>query len=795
MKKSLFALLLTSVLCVSANTYANSASDELPQVLQDILLDSKPLDEGAKDFSNVNESNTQTYESKTPFTDMAGEVQSYSKTINFAQNGSDKGIVISAGQSQMGFNFTLPIDKVVVSSKLELYVKLTKKMANRGSHLEVSVNGQALGSLPLVNTDITNYELELPSEYLSQDNTINFEISDDKEFTCMIDYTDDYQVIIDKNSFLSVEGYALDIGADLSFFPLPFLDANDTAKEEISFVFPESLKSETLKAAAMLASYFGRIAQYKKIDFSVYKDKMPKKHAIIFGAPGDQIAGEVLPEKEGIYIRDNPYYKNFKQLFIVAANEEGLLNAVGTLSSLNVAQGTTYVPVKAQKYQYSEPYDAPYWISTTDKVYLKDLLKKGQSLTANGFWHSPLSLNFKSAPDLYQLYEGEGDLYISYEFPLEKELDEAKSSLQVSMSGKYLDELPVNKKGLLENLWRISGGDVREANRHVQIFPQDIYGDNSLDLYFNLYLKKDAPCSVLHDTNLKSVIDPSSYIDLSKTVHFARLPNLTFFASATFPFSRNADFSKSAILLPENPSLSELKTLFNILARSGKATGTLVTHSSVFMGEKAFTENLEELTGKDLLIVSTVNHEDFINRLIKDSAFVLKNHELNVYDYGFFSLRGGLLAGLERLFAGDFRKENVDANRYLRTLLSYRGLLSFISPFDKDRVAVMVTATEDDQLDKIGDDLDNSEISKNIRGDMSIISGDDQIVTYSVGDFIYSGDVSSGFRVMFFASEHVIWLGVTSFIMLIILSAIISSVLQRRAKKRLSEGDDQRNDF
>lgn len=88
----------------------------------------------------------------------------------------------------------------------------------------------------------------------------------------------------------------------------------------------------------------------------------------------------------------------------------------------------------------------------------------------------------------------------------------------------------------------MSGGDAREDKRHVQISPSMIYGDNNLELYFDLRLKPNTPCSVISDPNVKSVIDESSYIDLSKTRHFARLPNLSYFVGASFPFTRYSDF-------------------------------------------------------------------------------------------------------------------------------------------------------------------------------------------------------------------------------------------------------------
>ena len=56
-------------------------------------------------------------------------------------------------------------------------------MEGRTGHLEVKLNGEDLGSLPLVSVEPTDYELEIPGELLSQDNSISFEVEDDDVVT------------------------------------------------------------------------------------------------------------------------------------------------------------------------------------------------------------------------------------------------------------------------------------------------------------------------------------------------------------------------------------------------------------------------------------------------------------------------------------------------------------------------------------------------------------------------------------------------------------------------------------
>lgn len=816
--KNLFkTLTLVSLLCAVASSFAasNSAKDrdfrqqktalnatatadnELPAALQEILLDSKPLDNTASDqttsdnlyFSKMqNDDNLQNHQLLT----QDNEIKPYASKITLTNMGSPKGIEIYPGQKSAGISFTLPIDKVITSARLDLYVSMTEAMQGNTNHIDVKVNGQALGSLPVAKTEITNYELDIPAEYLAQENSLTLEMTDE-EFVCKIDYSGKQKILIDPESYLSVNGYNLELGSDLSLFPLPFFDRFNSAQTLINFVLPKNTSTDILYGPLMLASYFGTIADYRTVKFNVSSDTLPQDNSIVFAHPGQTVAGIDMPKKGGIYIKDNPYSRPYKNIFIVAKNKSDFIKAVYSLVKANLSTATDYLKIKDDKPELREAYDAPNWISSNKKVLLSSLLKNNQSLVTHGYTHGPLNLSFKAAPDLYQLYEDSGDLYVAYEFPLDKNIDENESGLNLLLSGAYLDKLPVNKKGLLENIWRLSGGDAREDKRHVQISPSMIYGDNNLELYFDLRLKPNTPCSVISDPNVKSVIDESSYIDLSKTRHFARLPNLSYFVGASFPFTRYSDFSHTVVLLPDNPTAVELNTLMNMVARAGNSTGSMVSYEQVVIGSDLFTKEPEFFEDKDLLVISNLSHKDYLSKLFDGSAFIFNGNELNIYDYGLISFRGGSFRGLRRFLSGDFRAENLDANRYVRTSMAWRGFLSFLSPFDSDKIAVVVTATDDEELDKLTDDLSNSKVNREVRGDITLISGLNKVMSFNVGDYIFSGNVSTSFKILTFAGEHVIWLCISSFIVLILLSYIISKYLQRRSRARLLENSNRQN--
>ncbi len=269
--------------------------------------------------------------------------------------------------------------------------------------------------------------------------------------------------------------------------------------------------------------------------------------------------------------------------------------------------------------------------SPTDRpVKLSELLRKDQSPTVSGVWHEPLRIAFRAAPDLY-LWDGETiPLQVGYRFPSESWINEDKSLLSVTLNGTFLNNLPMNKQGPLEKVWRYLGGDARQERFTIPLAPYLIYGDNQLSMYFNVVPKDDVPCSVLLNNNIKSRITDDSWIDLSKTRHFSLLPNLSYFVGASFPFSRLADYSQTTLLLPADPSETQVATLLNLAARSGNATGTALANNRVVLGMPTGGGDLQSLRERDVLAVTALDQQAFNQSLLADSPYRPVDNVLSV---------------------------------------------------------------------------------------------------------------------------------------------------------------------
>ncbi len=722
------------------------------------------------------------------------ETVPFASDLTFAHLGAKEGVSLRAGQYETGLNFNLPLDKVITSARLNLSMEVTQQMARRGSHLELTLNGQPVATLPLNRADgPAEYEISLPFEYFGTSNTFTFRIKDDEEFSCMVDYTRRYSVSMLPTSVLHLEGHRLQVGSDLSIFPLPFFDVYDVSKNAVNIVLPKNPRRDEINGAAVLASWFGMRSDYRGIKFNVRTGEIPEDNAIIFARPKEHVGSVVMPDHESISVVDHPMTKAYK-LILIAAEEKGrFTDAVFALTSGKISSNTKSMTFEASKVAGRVPYDAPKWIPTDRKVYLSELLSQDQSLVSPGVWHTPLNISFRAAPDLYQLYGEPSELSLSYNFPLEQWIDEDHSWLNVVLSGNFLSDLSVNKKGLAERLWRYAGGDARQEKSSIPVQPYMIYGDNNLSLYFDIKLKPGAPCSLLRDNNIKSAVLDDSYIDLSNTSHFARMPNLSFFVGAAYPFSKYADFSHTLLLLPKNPSSAEIQTLLDLSARSGKATGVPIWYADTVLGMGSLG-NRGENPETEILAVSTLKQSDFMEKMLAKSAFIYSTsgHDLSVREYGPLSMQGGVIKSLSRLLSGDFRPENIEATRYLRSNMSWRGFVSTVSPWNQKAIMVVATASDDDQLKRLTDDLDNDLINREIRGDLAIISGDESVRSFRVGDFIFTGEVSSYFALLHFLGQHEIWLSVIVFIFISLFGIVLSSYLKRRARRRLAASGEEK---
>lgn len=709
-------------------------------------------------------------------------VPSTVNSISISQMGFPQGIALSGGQFQGGAAFTLPVDQVITTARLSLNLKISPAMATRNASMQLMLNGQPLGTVPLTaaDSDTASYQLDIPSALLVSSNSLSFKVNDGDAMQCQRDLTDKYRVTIMPDSHFELEGQQLDIGSDLSHFPRPFFDSMQMTPAAIAMAFPATLSPDGISAGTLISSWMGIQADYRGVSFAAYHDRLPEKNGILIGHPGDQIGGLTLPQTTQplLKIIDNPANPVYKLLLVVGKDESELRAAAWRLTRGNFAQQTPSVDVTAQTIPVSKPYDAPRWIPTDRPVKLSELIRKDQSLTTTGLWHDALRVAFRAAPDLF-LWDGETiPLHIGYRFPTETWIDEDRSWLSMTLNDTFLHNLPVNKQGALETLWHKLGGDARQEKFDMPLEPYMIYGDNQLSLYFNIQPKASAPCSVLLNNNIKSRIEEDSWIDLSNTRHFALLPNLSYFVGASFPFTRLADYSETVLMLPAQPTETQIATLLDMAARSGNATGTALGHNRVLLGIPTAGAGPELLKDRDVLAVSGLNQHDFNRAILNDSPFVLHDSTLGVRELTTWQR-------IKRWVVGDWGSDGLEADRYFSSNEAWRGFVSFPSPWNDARLVVLALGSNDEQLSRLHGDLTSARINAGIRGDAAVITNENGVRSFRVGEQSPRGEMPAQMMVIWYANQHSAMLAILGLVFGCIGGLALFAWLRNRAKKRL----------
>ncbi|EKE77006.1 Cellulose synthase subunit AB [Gallaecimonas xiamenensis 3-C-1] len=712
----------------------------------------------------------------------AWAAEPYQQQIRFKDAGVATEMVVTANGSSSGIHFSLRQDEMATDASLALSLRYPEAQFPEGSNLEVLLNGLHLTSILLdpFGGDGTDAQVPIPPALVLSHNDLSFRITNRDSASCKREQDDPNKVLIDGNSSLNLSLLRLPRPNDLAGFPAPFFDEGIMGQVDVPLVLPMDPSQGQLESGAMLASYFGHLAQFRHARFPVFQHSLPTANALAL-VTGNNLAGLNLVPPQGPELRliDNPAAPLYKLLLVMGRDDEELKTAArylvtqaGKLSGARVQAQTLTLPPR-------QPYDAPHWVGSQAPVTLGQLAKP-EALAARGLYHQANEVNFRAAPDLF-LWRGRGvPMQVEYLFPEGDWLDEHRSKLNVALNGQYLTSLPVNNGGVLATVQGWLGRDIRQQQAQIELPSYLLYGENKLSFYFDLRQHPDFDCSQL-PAGVISRILPSSTIDLGAARHFTVLPNLSYFISAGFPFTRMADLSDTLALLPANPSVAELQTFFGLMGRMGDATGYPAMGIQVQLG----LADGPALAGKDLLLVGGLDRLK-ASPLLAGSPFGVESSKLVLKPVAFTDR-------WHRFFGGDWGRQDKAARRQLESQDSFEGLASFISPRDPKRLVVMAATSQDAALPQLVQQLAQPSASSEVQGDLVLLR-DDGIRSYRVGPQAGSGDLPWDMSLRWYFGQHVLQLLATLLLGIILGACLIYPPLRARARRRLPSAVGEDNE-
>ena len=439
-----------------------------------------------------------------------------------------------------GILFGIRGDEVVTSAKLSLTGAVSPALLPALSQITVSLNDQAVGTIGVdpARPNFGPIEMTLDPLFFTESNRLNFRFSGRYAADCNDPLSGLLWANISDLSTLTMRVEKLPQTRDLSRLPEPFFDRRVTRdKLVLPFIVAESAGPAGLRAAAVAASWFAVLADYRGASFPVTRDVPPTGNAVLLSIGGAAPEGVTVPRVDGpgLSLVPNPS-DPFGTILVISGRSEAEVTAAATaLAASHGGFSGEQTLVQAPQLATRTPYVAPRWLPPDRPALFGDLVDRSE-LQSSGYTPATIRIPVRTAPDLYTWRNGGLPVQVEYRSPPGPVVDVSASRLDVSLSDTYLRSFPLaqDRSFVFDWIWRHLGLQSDSMTGHVALPPYLLLGRDELQMRFDMRPLARGEC-VETPGDIRASIDPSSTVDISHAWRYARMPNLGFFASAGFP--------------------------------------------------------------------------------------------------------------------------------------------------------------------------------------------------------------------------------------------------------------------
>ncbi|GAB2889377.1 cellulose biosynthesis cyclic di-GMP-binding regulatory protein BcsB [Paraburkholderia jirisanensis] len=707
------------------------------------------------------------------------------QVFTFAQLGALDPLQLRGVDSQNGVPFSVRADEVVTGATLHLIYSYSPSLLSNLSHLKVLVNGEVATTLPLPREQagmLVARDIPLEPRLITEFNNLNVQLIGHYTQGCEDPASSTLWATVSNASTLDLTFGSLATKPDLGALPLPFFDRRDIRRLELPFVFAAKPSNNTLEAAGIVASWFGAFAGYRGALFPAQLDNVPLSgNAVVFATNDEHPQGVALPTIDGpmLAIVDRVAPARGKLLLVLGRDARELKTAADALAlgeaALSGAQQTiTHVDVPRAR----EPYDAPRWLPTDRPVRFGDLTPV-KDLSVSGYNPDVIRVNLRMPPDLFTWRSKGIPVDLRYRFTARPAPD--RSTLNINVGDTFVQALriPAQSASLLDlgrYLNRLQPDHTAPAAREIFIPPHLLASQAQLRFHFFYDMPKTGECQGQVLDNVRGEIDPDSTIDLSSFPHYAALPDLAAFANSGFPFTRMADLSQTAVILPPQPNPGDFSLYLMAMGRMGASTGYPVT--GVTVGAPG---DMARYADMDLLVLGAPGQQPLLTTWQNAMPFTpdddsrrwqLSNTPFRLANW-WYGDRGGVRT----------------AGRADLSLVTSSGdalLTGFESPLSKGRsVVALIGAAGQSDVDLTNAMLDPDLIS-DIQGGLTVVRGR-TVEVASNGDVYYVGHLSPIEYMHWVLSVHPILLLFGGVLAAMIIAAFFYRLLRAIAARRLQD--------
>ena len=672
-------------------------------------------------------------------------------------------------------------DETVVRARLHLNLTFSPSLLPELSQLRVLIDEEPLASVHLSKERLgtpQQVDVDLDPRYLVEYARLHFEFIGHYTLDCEFPHHSSLWASISNESTLELVTRPLVQRDDLAFFPAPFFDPRDNGRVELPFVFARQPALDTLRSAAVLASWFGAAASYRGAHFPVLYDAVPERHAVVLATNDERPAHLNLPlvQVPTIMIATQPENPALKLLLVLGRDAAQLRTAAEALVLGQATLSGAHVEVKSVRLPApSAAYEAPNLVHTGTRVRLGELVRNAADLQVSGQVLDPIRVNLRLPADIFT-WEARGmpvDLHLRYTQPQEN----GQADLSVRINDEFVESFPLRNSvtGASQRVdlpfFQDSGTLVAQG---LTVPAFQLGSNNQLQFLFDIPPLDQGRCRATMG-GAQAAIDPDSTLDLTHIEHYAAMPNLAFFGNSGFPFTKYADLGQTAVILPDVPQAGEAETLLTVLGQFGAATGLAATRVTLLGASQA-----QQAGDRDLLVIAS----GVANPLLESWQATLPAR-LDAAQRS-SSVLGALASSGAEWFSGAIAP-SLPHDGW--TEIAARGplaaLMGFESPLQAGRSVVVLNATDAATLPLTAAALIDPGKVRLLSGDLTLLRGA-QVDSFRVGATYYVGQLRWWRWIWFQLHNHPLVLALLGLLLGVFLALLVFSVMRRMAARRLS---------
>jgi cellulose synthase (UDP-forming) len=682
-----------------------------------------------------------------------------------------------------GVLFGLAADEVVTAGRLSVLGGSSPSLISSLSQIAITLNEQTIGTLSLDPTRerFGPIEFDLDPLFFGELNRLNFRFSGRYAVECNDPLSGLLWATVSDLSTVTLRIEKLPQARDLAKLPEPLFDRRQLRGAlNLNFVIAESAGPASLRAAAIAASWFAVQADYRGAHFPVSRTPPAQGHAVVMVSGPEALTW--LPRLDGPTVAVVPSPTDpFATFLIIAGRTEAELGVAATGLAINRAgfTGSSAVVQQATP-SVRAPYDAPHWLPTNGPVRFGALVDRAE-LQSNGYAPGPVRVPLRTAPDLFTWRNVGLPVQVHYRAPPGPILDISASRLDVSLSGSYLRSFPLADAA---SWWPIEwargqlsfliGGSPEIRTGRVGLPPYLLFGRDELQLRFDLRPMARGDCTAVPG-DIRASIEPDSTIDISHAYRFVRMPNIGLFASAGFPFTRLADLSGTAAILPERPTVIETGVFLDVIGDLATIVGLPSTGLTVLTPGA-----LNTAASRDLLVFGSLPRQPALATLLKQGAITVQGDRL-------IAATPDRLQDLRALLVTN-QPDQAERDRVVLALNEagdgVGAIIGVQSPLQSGHSVVAITGLTPQAMAEMAETLRDPEQSSKIQGDISLQTGG-RISAFRAADAYEVGELPLWLRAQLLFGGRPERTGMLLLLTSFLIGIPFFWILRRRAARRL----------